>query len=256
MTKFFKAFALVVLCLAVLSVAAFAAEEIEANNDGTFSVTYAEGTANQYYAIVVVAGTYTEEQTPTISEDTVLHIDQVTAGENGAIFDDFIPRTDDAATVYIGGSDLDDGPVIAGYINSEPAVNSYKVSVAVSADSDAAATVVLSAGETLVTAVYNETTEKYEATVAEGTYKLTVNVPKHLSYTKNEFVVAADVEKAVTLKGGDADSSGTVDFDDLTLILNNYKKAVADADVDGSGTVDFDDLTIVLNNYKKTATVE
>ena len=256
MTKFFKAFALVVLCLAVLSVAAFAAEEIEANNDGTFSVTYAEGTANQYYAIVVVAGTYTEEQTPTISEDTVLHIDQVTAGENGAIFDDFIPRTDDAATVYIGGSDLDDGPVIAGYINSAPVVTNYKVSVAVKADSDAAATVVLTAGETLVTAVYNETTEKYEATVAEGTYKLTVNVPKHLSYTMNELVVAADVEKAVTLKGGDVDGSGTVNEVDLGNILTDFSSTTSDYDITGDGVVNEVDLGIVLTNFSSTSVVE
>ena len=256
MKKFFKAFALVVLCLAVLSVAAFAAEKIEANNDGTFTVSYADGTENEYYAIVVVAGTYTKGQTPTISEKTVLHIDQVTAGATGALFDDFTPNDDVPATVFIGGSDLDDGPVIAGYINFEPAVNSYKVSVAVSADSDAAATVVLSAGETKYTAAYNETAQAYEVKVPEGTYKLTVNVPKHLSYTENGLVVAVDVEKPVTLKGGDVDGNGTVDFDDLSEVLGNYKTSAPSGDVDGNGTVDFDDLSLVLGNYKATATVE
>ena len=256
MKKLLKTLALTVMCLAVMSVAAFAAGNIAANSDGTFPASYAEGTDGEYYALVVVAGTYAEGETPAISEDTVLHIDQVTAGASGALFEDFTPRTNDAATVYVGGSDLDDGPVILGYINAEEPVQEYKVSVAVTADSDAAATVKLVADGVEVTAVYDEAANKYVATVAEGTYKLTVNVPKHLSYTMNALEVAADVEKAVTVYGGDVDASGTVDFDDLTVILNNYKGTDESADVDASGTVDFDDLTIVLNNYKATATVE
>lgn len=256
MKRFLKTLALSVMCLAVLSVAAFAADNITANDDGTFPASYAEGTEGEYYALVVVKGVYTETDTPTISEETVLHIDQVTAGASGALFEDFTPKTEDAATVYLGGSDLDDGPVILGYINNEVVTEQYKVSVGVTADSDAAAAVKLTAGETVVTAVYNEATGKYEATVAAGTYKLTVEVPKHLSYTVNALAVTADVAKDVTVKGGDLDASGTVDFDDLTLVLNNYKGTEASADVDGSGEVNFDDLTIVLNNYKATATVE
>ena len=256
MKKLLKTLTLTVLCLAVMSVAAFAAGNIAANSNGTFPASYADGTEGEYYALVVVQGVYAEGETPAISEDTVLHIDQVTAGANGALFDDFIPRTNDAATVYVGGSDLDDGPVILGYINAEEPVSEYKVSVSVSADSNAAATVVLTAGDVSVTAVYNETTGKYEATVAEGTYKLTVNVPKHLSYTMNELAVTADVEKAVTVKGGDVDASGTIDFDDLSEVLGNYKTSASTGDVDGSGTIDFDDLSLVLGNYKATATVE
>ena len=256
MNKLLKMFVLSVLCLAVLSLSALAAENITANEDGTFPASYTDGAEGEYYAIVVVKGIYAETDTPTISETTVIHIDQVTAGENGALFEDFTPNSNDPATVYVGGSDLDDGPVILGYINNEVQTKQYKVSVAVTADSDAAATVKLTAGETEVTAVLNTETGKYEATVAEGTYRLTVEVPKHLSYTKNELVVAADVDKAVTLLGGDVDGSGTIDFDDLGVVLNNYKTNESSADIDGSGTVDFDDLGIILNNYKLTATVE
>lgn len=256
MTKLLKTLAISVLCFAVMSVAAFAAENITANSDGTFPASYADGTEGQYYALVVVEGIYTEDQTPGISEDTVLHIDQVTAGASGASFDNFVPRNNNPATVYVGGSDLDDGPVILGYINAEEPVKEYKVSVAVTADSDAAATVKLVADGVEVTAVYDEAAGKYVATVAEGTYKLTVNVPKHLSYTVNALTVAADVEKAVTVKGGDLDETGVVDVDDLSIVLGNYKTTVADADIDGNGSVDVDDLSIVLGNYKATATVE
>ena len=119
MKKLLKALTLAVLCVAVMSVAALAAENITANDDGTFPAAYADGTNGEYYALVVVKGVYTEEDTPTISENTVLHIDQVTADANGATFESFTPKTNDAATVYIGGSDLGDGPVILGYINAE-----------------------------------------------------------------------------------------------------------------------------------------
>ena len=256
MKKLLKTLAISVLCFAVMSVAAFAAENITANSDGTFPASYADGTEGQYYALVVVEGIYTEDQTPAISEDTVLHIDQVTAGASGASFDNFVPRNNKPATVYVGGSDLDDGPVILGYINAEEPVTEYKVSVAVTADSDAAATVVLTAGDVAVTAVYNAETAKYEATVAEGTYKLTVNVPKHLSYTMNELAVTADVEKAVTVKGGDVDASGAVDEVDLGNILTDFAKTGSEYDVTGEGTVDEVDLGIVLTNFSASNVVE
>lgn len=256
MKKILKTLVLAVMCLAVMSVAAFAAENIAPNSDGTFSASYANGTDGEYYALVVVSGIYTEGQTPAISENTVLHIDQVTAGASGATFDDFVPRTNDAATVFVGGSDLDDGPAILGYINAEEPVKEYKVSVAVTADNDAAATVKLVADGVEVTAVYDEAADKYVATVAEGTYKLTVNVPKHLSYTMNALTVAADVEKAVTVKGGELDINGVIDFDDLNVVLNNYGNTDETIDIDGIGTVNFDDLNIILNNYGESAVVE
>ena len=92
----------------------------------------------------------------------------------------------------------------------------------VPADSDAAATVKLVADGVEVTAVYDEVADKYVATVAEGTYKLTVNVPKHLSYTVNALTVAADVEKAVALYGGDFDGDGAIDAYDLGKVTTYF----------------------------------
>lgn len=256
MKKLLKALTLAVLCIAVMSVSAMAAENITANNDGTFPAVFSDGTNGEYYALVVVKGIYTEGQTPAISQDTVLHIDQVTAGANGATFESFTPKTNDAATVYIGGSDIDNGPVILGYINAEPEVTQYKVSVAVTADSDAAATVVLTTTDGTFTAEYNEDSAKYEVEVAEGTYKLTVTVPKHLSYTKNELVVDADVEKAVTLKGGDVNESGVIDEVDLSGVLTDFALTESENDANDDGKVDELDLSIVLTNFSAANVVE
>ena len=51
---------------------------------------------------------------------------------------------------------------------------------------------------------------------------------------------------------GDADGSGTVNFDDLTTVLANFGATTAPfglGDADGSGVVNFDDLTTVLANF-------
>ena len=254
MKKIFKTLVLSVLCMAVTSVAAFAAKNITVNSDGTFLASYSKATEGEYYALVVVEGIYTRTETPAISEETVCHIDQVTAGEDGALFDEFTPNSSEPATVYVGGSDLTDGPVILGYINSEGMFVEYTVNVEVKADSDAEATVKFTSEE--FEAVYNETTAKYEADVPEGTYTLTVEVPKHLSYTMNEFEVSADVEKSVTVKGGDVDSSGTIDEVDLGNILTDFASTESEYDITGEGTVDEVDLGIVLTNFSASSIVE
>ena len=54
---------------------------------------------------------------------------------------------------------------------------------------------------------------------------------------------------------GDADHSGTVDFTDLGILLNNYNQPGVweTGDFDNTGTVNFTDLGILLNNYNQSA---
>ncbi len=64
----------------------------------------------------------------------------------------------------------------------------------------------------------------------------------------------------VSLPGGDADNSNTVDVDNTTAVLNAYNSTTtaqtAGADGDGSGSIDVDDLTLVLNHYNTTGASE
>ncbi len=48
---------------------------------------------------------------------------------------------------------------------------------------------------------------------------------------------------------GDANGDGTVDFEDLNIMLANWNSTGPDGDVDGSGFVDFDDLNVILANW-------
>lgn len=226
------------------------------DEDGEYSVGYTEGTKNSYYALLVVSGKYAEGETPAISEDTVLYIDQRTADANGDVsFDGWIPKDDVEATVYLGGSDLDDGPVLLGYLGAE---EKFTVAGKVTTDSNTT----YEATVTLTDADGNEFSGvsalgTYSVEVPKGTYTFKVTLKNHLSYTDSELAVEADISnKNVTLKGGDIDGKGSVDYEDYAAIVNNFQTENADVDIDGNLTVEYDDYAKVVNNFGATAVVE
>ena len=242
------------LCMVFMSVAAYAAlPTYTPESDGTYSIDYTDGTASQYYALLVVEGVYYEDETPAISEDTVLYIDQATANSSGDVsFDGWIPKNEEPATVYLGGSNLD-GPVLLGYLGQ----SNFVVAGTVSTDSGTSyeATVTLSNadGEFTATSVNGA----YTVEVPAGTYTFTVNVKNHLSYTQNGFAVSADVSgKDVKVLGGDLNGDGKVVTFDLDVVLSKFNAADESADIDGSGTVNTLDLDIVLSNFNKESVVE
>jgi hypothetical protein len=47
----------------------------------------------------------------------------------------------------------------------------------------------------------------------------------------------------------DVDGSGSVDLDDLNIVLTNFGQATASGDTNGDGTVDLDDLNAVLTAF-------
>ena len=76
-----------------------------------------------------------------------------------------------------------------------------------------------------------------------------------LNNSANEFLIWDNLTLVLSQFPGDADGSGTVDFTDLGILLNNYNQTgtFETGDFDGSGTVDFTDLGILLNNYNQSA---
>ena len=93
MKKLVSLVLVLVALVAVMSTAAFAAETFAPRNDGTYAIPFTDGASGEFYALLVVEGIYEEDETPEISEDTVLYIDQATADANGDVsFDGWIPR--------------------------------------------------------------------------------------------------------------------------------------------------------------------
>ncbi len=228
----------------------------EAADDNSFTVTYT-GTAGEYYALVVVEGIAEEGAAPTITESSILYIDQVTADANGkASFDSFLLKTDGKpGTVYLGGSNLTEA-VLLGYVNKTS--SNFTVSGSVTSDSAKEANVTLTS-TTDSTKTFTVTTSSgtYTVSVPADTYKFVVTKKAHLSYTKNELVVADDVTKNVTLLGGDVNQDGEVNIADLTNLLSDYNSTEKlDADINGDGSVSIADLTNLLKNYNAKATAE
>lgn len=250
-----KVLGLVLVLVMLMSVAVFAADKptFAPESDGTYTVPYSDGTSGNYYALLVVEGVYEENETPVISEDTVLYIDQATADSSGDVsFDGWIPKNSEPATVYLGGTGLT-SPVLLGYLGE----STFFVSGTVTTDSGTSyeALVTLTSGEDTFTVT--SVNGAYSIEVPGGTYTFTVNVKNHLSYTKNNLEVSADVAyKEVTVLGGDLDGDGAIDSYDLGKIVNAYNTDNDEIDIDGDGAVDSYDRGKIVNNYNSVAVVE
>ena len=246
----------VVIMAAILAVSAVAAPAVyETDTNAAFDVTYT-GTAGAYYAIVAVEGIAAEGTAPAITEDSIQYIDQKTADADGAVaFEDILLKVDGTpATIFLGGSDLDEA-VLLGWVNKpadEP--DTFTVSGKVTSASDAAATVTLTSGDNVFTV--NTEAGAFSVDVAAGTYKMVVTKAKHLSYTKNELVVADNVTKDVTLAGGEIVVDGTIDSLDLGKVLSVYNAENDEIDITDDGVVDSIDLGKVLASYNAVSVVE
>ncbi len=250
----------VVLMAALLAFSAVAAPvDYETDTNAAFDVTYT-GTAGAYYAIVAVEGIAAEGTAPAITEDSIQYIDQKTADADGSVaFEDILLKVDGtAATIYLGGSDLDEA-VLLGWVNKpadEP--DEFTVSGTVTSASNAAATVTLTSGDKTFTV--NTNAGVYTVDVPAGTYKMVVTKAKHLSYTKNELVVAAATTQNATLLAGNIVSSDSdnesIGYEDMEPVLLAYGGEDTDSDLTGDGVVGYEDLEHVLLNYGKTAVIE
>ncbi len=258
MARLRKILICVLICTVALCMGAFAAETADPDANGAYTVQY-QGTQGSYYAILVVEGTYAENEAPSITADSILYISQETADAQGnAVFAEFKLKENVEGTIYIGGSDLEKA-VLYGY--TTPVSEGFDVTGTVAVDSGSA----VEANVTFTsiadeTKIYTAETVSgvYTLTVPADTYKFVVTKKAHLSYTDGEYAVTANATKDVTLKGGDVNDTGEIDHADVLATVTNYRVTEENVmgDVNGDGTVDHADLLIVVTNYKLSATQE
>ena len=193
-----------------------------------------------------------------LTSSSIQYIDQVTAGADGtAAFNGILLKTDGVkGTVYLGGSDLVAAKLL-GYVNNDGDEETFTVSGTVTSDSAKEANVTLTS-TTDEAKVFTVSTASGEYTIAvpADTYKFVVTKAAHLSYTKNELEVKANVAKDVELKGGDTNADGTINYVDLGDIIAAYNSDAENCDISGDGTVNYVDLGIVISNYNATAVAE
>ena len=258
MKKIVLTMLVIVLAACTCVLAGAVPAEYEPDGTGAFQISYDGATPGEYYALVIVSGIAEEGTAPQITEQSIQYIDQLTAGSDGVVtFDNVLLRTDGTeASVYLGGSDFDSA-LLLGYVNKGGSVSEYTVSGTISSDSSKDASVKLTSVVDSAS-VYTITTADgvYTITVPADTYKFEVTKPAHLSYTKNELVVADNTTVDVVLKGGDINGDGSISYLDVGTLLQVYNSDDESADVTGDGVVSYLDLGVLLNNYNGISVVE
>lgn len=220
---------------------------------GNYTATCDGTTEGNQYALLVVAGTPDDY---TISDDTIMYIDQKAADSAGVSFD-FIPKSAPDCVVLLGGTfGTGTSPKVLGTLESQGVTVTGSVTLQGRADYSGA-TVTLTGGET-----YTATTDAKGAFtmegVAAGDYTMTITMPGYLSYTKTTLTVADAVTvSAKELLGGEIEVDGQVTILDLSKLLGEYGQVTVTAsDINGDGQVTILDLSILLGNYGQTNVTE
>ena len=222
---------------------------------GKYTASYTGAQEGNQYAILVVKGTYENGVANySISEDTIMYIDQMAADSSGVSFD-FIPRSTPNCVVLLGG-DFSDGqsPVVLGTLVGKGVTVSGSVELQ-GRTNHSGATVTLGTSSTITDSSGSYT---FDSVSAGETYKLKITMPGYLSYTKTSLTVDEEMTVEVkTLLGGDINDDTQVTIDDLNAILSNYLNTINNSvDINGDTQVTIDDLSLVLSNYMNRAIVE
>lgn len=221
------------LMLVMTSFAAFAAENYTADKTGRFTVTYTEGTAGEFYSLVIVEGDYVGKEAPAFDESNIIYIDQVTAGTNGyAEFASFSPMREVVGTVYLGGTTLE-APIVLGTVSSERPEFVFDDNGVVIEYNGLAKNVVVPEGAKKIK----------DASVFKGKGIETVRMPVSieevltgLEGVRQYYSAKSGLAFDETLLGesyfiiGDLNNDGKVDAQDLKAFLENRAKGEAPAD--------------------------
>ena len=193
-----------------------------------------------------------------VSEDSIVYIDQQQATETGVSFNNWIPMRTPDCVVLLGG-EFGDGrsPKVLGTLKGQGVTVSGSVALQ-GRTNYAGATVTLTGGTTTVTATTDSTGAYTLNSVPMGTYTLQITMPGYLSYTKNELTVEnATAVETKALLAGDVNGDTQVTIDDLTAVIRVYGDSDDSAcDINGDTQVTINDLSLLLANYGDSASVE
>lgn len=269
------------LCLGLLS-AALTCTALAADNEyttsidgtvtyegGSYSASYSGTKTDNQYVLLVVEGTVDSEGAAhySVTEDTIVYIDQQPATKTGVSFNHWIPMSTPDCVVLLGG-EFGDGrsPKVLGTLKGQGSTVSGKVSLGAARLTGKHGGVAISLTENSGSGSYSAVSQPDGSFtlngVMDGTYTLQVSIDGFLKYTDRSFEVAGPTTMdTVTLKGGDINSSGTIDGPDLTALLRDFGKRASEtdtsqySDINGSGTVDGPDLSTLLSNFGGQNTV-
>ena len=225
---------------------------------GKYTASYNQTIDGQQYALLVVKRTYENGAADySISEDTIMYIDQKAADSSGVSFD-FIPRSTPDCVVLLGGKFSDgQSPKVLGTLIGKGAT----VEVPETSISFVGTTAPTLSLETTDGTSYSFTEQggSYSAAgIPDGTYTFTVEKKSHLPYTRTIEIVNGEVVGGipeVSLLAGDVDDDHRyINTGDISALLADFKRPDAvnhPTNINEDGYVNVSDLSIILTNFKK-----
>ena len=215
---------------------------------GKYTASYTEATSGNQYVILVVKGSASDYS---ISENTIMYIDQK-AAESGTISFDFIPKSTPDCVVLLGG-EFSDGqsPKVLGTLIGQGVTVNGTVKYQ---GNTSTATVALKDKESdeilYTTNTDNNGAYSFES-VAIGDYNLYVTKKSYLTYTRSVSITDTTVldEVDMMLLAGDINESGKVNNEDLAIIVRNFNGDDTSSDINGTGKVNSEDLSALLSSF-------
>lgn len=218
------------------------------NGDSSYTASYTGAQEGNQYAILVVKGT---PEDYSISEDTIMYIDQMAATDTGVSFD-FIPRSTPDCVVLLGGDfGTTESPVVLGTLVGKGVTVSGSVKYQGSSSQATVSLTDKATGEVLYS-TQTDTNGAYSFdSVALGEYNLFVTKKSYLTYTRAIEIAEEAIldEVDITKLAGDINASGKVNSEDLTTLLRNFNGEDESADINGTGKVNSEDLSALLSSF-------
>lgn len=224
---------------------------------GKYTASYNQTIDGQQYALLVVKGTYENGAADySISEDTIMYIDQMAAGSTGVSFN-FIPRSTPDCVVLLGGvfeGNVESPVVLGTLIGRGATIEVPETTVTYSGTTVPTLTLETADGGSYS---FTEQNGSYSVSgVPDGTYTLTIRKKSHMPYMTTVVVesgIPSEIPN-VGLLAGDTNEDSFINSVDIGNIISVYLKNAeqnSGADIDEDGYINSIDLGFVLGNYLK-----
>lgn len=228
---------------------------------GKYTASCSDVQEGNQYALLVVKYDGEDTSNYSISEDTIMYIDQMAADSSGVSFD-FIPRSTPDCVVLLGGEFSDDqSPKVLGTLIGQGVTVSGTIQLN---ESKTGAVVTLYSAQGDQIATTNTDTEgnySFNSVPVGENYKIVVTKSGYCSYTITGISVQEECDLGVAdvkTLAGDVNGNNEVNGYDLTTLLADFNH-VGDqiieprADLNETGEVNGYDLALLLSNFNASS---
>ena len=215
--------------------------------DGKYSASYSGTKTDNQYVLLVVKGTPAKYS---VSEDTIVYIDQKPATAAGVSFENWIPMSTPDCVVLLGGvfEEGVDSPLVLGTLKGQGVTVSGIVDYYNYTEQPWSVNIAVEGTDN---SIQTATDGTFEVTLSEGMYKFKVTADGYLTHTENIEITTDTTQIMIDYKSyaGDVDQTGAINPTDLSYLLADFNDLpTKGTDLNHSGIVNGTDLSILLGN--------